>query len=387
MSDFLLRPPKYFRVMPVKDKIESVHQGGGYRKAGLISGVSVITKGEALGHDLWIDDVFLHEVAGAINNASNAGIKSRFTHPSLSGDGLGRFVGRVRDAEIDGDKVIADQHFSESAHITPDGNLAAYLMKLAEEDPTSYGLSIVFDMDTEEMAAFEAMHSDGESFMSPDVDNDRDLPHARLKSLRAIDAVDDPAANPDGLFRRDSEIVEQAEAVAEFSLGLSDEKPKSVALGLDADRVRGFVTRFLSEHNLEIRPMVSDQEIEKADVNDEDAPADDVTDTVVTESKPDTDTPEQSDKGVAPVEIQPVEAKTGEDFLEAFGDQGGVWFAKGYSWDEALALEREALRKENDELKQKLAASSAGEDSPIDFDSADEVVQKGQGLAGKIKVS
>lgn len=133
--------------------------------------------------------------------------------------------------------------------------------------------------------------------------------------------------------------------------------------------------------------MVSDQEVEKYEVNDDDMPVDEATDTVVDESKPDLDNPEQSDKGTAPVAIQEVvSAKTGQDYLDAFGDQGGVWYAKGMSWDEALAYERDALRKENDELKQKLSASNAGEETAIDFDSTEEVVEK-KGFAGKIKVA
>src|SRR4051794_20449658 len=109
MNEVLNSPPKYFRTPISRGGEPRVERTGGYRNAGLIRGVSVITKGEALGHGLWIDDTALEQVASAINS-QQFGIKSRFTHPSMSGDGLGKMTGRVMGpAEVDGDQVFADQ--------------------------------------------------------------------------------------------------------------------------------------------------------------------------------------------------------------------------------------------------------------------------------------
>jgi phage major head subunit gpT-like protein len=73
-----------------------------------------------------------------------------------------------------------------------------------------------------------------------------------LKILRAVDAVDSPAANPDGLFQDGQEIAADADALLSYSLGLRDEAPELVELGIDPDRGAGFVKRFLNEHGLEV---------------------------------------------------------------------------------------------------------------------------------------
>jgi hypothetical protein len=75
-------------------------------------------------------------------------------------------------------------------------------------------------------------------------------------------------------------------------------------------------------------------------------------------------------------EVAPVEATAmseGMKFLNAFGDQGGVWFAQGKTFEEAQALhfaavvtQRDRLAKENEELKVKLTASR-GEKTPLSF--------------------
>src|SRR5580698_1939845 len=94
----LSKPPHYRRsetamgIGPRNQK--AVDRTGGDYGAGIIRGFAVVSRGEALGHDVWLDDVFLSQVANAINS-SRSGRKSRFTHPSLSSDGLGKFLGRT----------------------------------------------------------------------------------------------------------------------------------------------------------------------------------------------------------------------------------------------------------------------------------------------------
>lgn len=88
-----------------------------------------------------------------LGNSSPNGLKSRFTHPDMSSDGLGKFLGRARSfalgSAIDsrtGKKVKAvraDLHFDPSAHETPSGDLANYVMNLAESDPDALSSSIV----------------------------------------------------------------------------------------------------------------------------------------------------------------------------------------------------------------------------------------------------
>ena len=164
----------------------------------------MITRGEALGHDLWIDASFLEDVRDEINAG---GIKARFTHPGLSSDGIGTKLGRFYDAEIIGDQVYADLHFQEAATKTPDGDLADYVMTLAEETPEDFGLSIVFEHDVQDMERLTDENTVNGRFISPDEDNKNNYEHARLAALRAADVVDTPAANPDGLFQRGQDFA------------------------------------------------------------------------------------------------------------------------------------------------------------------------------------
>jgi hypothetical protein len=202
-SAFASSPAGFSRVDPA----------GGDQHAGLIRGVAVATLGEAVGYGRWIDSYFLNQVAGAIN-ASSGGVKSRFAHPSQTDDGLGKYLGRMKNAKIDGDTVRADQHFATSAHKTPSGDLAEYAMNLATEDAAAMGASVAFERDTAAENAFMAQHGGPHDFESPDENNVENLPHVRLKQLRAVDLVDTPAANPSGMFKGRVETLTTAEPKA-----------------------------------------------------------------------------------------------------------------------------------------------------------------------------
>lgn len=88
-------------------------------------------------------------------SANEAGTKSRLSHPSLSGDGIGSFLGRAKNPrlstatvarngqKIDIPAVRADLHFDPTAFETPKGNLAKYVMDLAESDPEALSSSLV----------------------------------------------------------------------------------------------------------------------------------------------------------------------------------------------------------------------------------------------------
>lgn len=367
MADLTLAP-KYFRAAAVHQDELRVDQHGGINKAGVIRGLSVITRGEALGHDLWIDEVFLGQVEELVNRP-NKGVKSRFAHPGLSSDGLGRHVGRALAAEVEGDKVSADLHFAPSAHETPDGDLAGYLMHLAEDDPEALGMSIVFKHDFEATEQFNReFEIDGE-FQSPDPLNEKNLPHARLAEIRAVDFVDEPAANPDGLFHRSQEIPDEAFSVADYVLGRSDDKPAGTLLGLDADRVRHFVSRYLNSQQLQVTEMSK----------------------LAEETKPIEQTVPEAEQPVAEVQTEPAAEPAAASsrseaarFREAFGDQGAIWYSEDKTFEECRTLELAKLREEltaKDEaiesLKQRLSAMDGqGESEPVDFDAPEQKQRK-----------
>src|SRR4030042_2295924 len=112
----------------------------------VIIGVSVATIGEAQGHRLLFDEKSLDQLQ-QLGSSKPTGIKSRFTHPDWFHDGLGKYLGRVHNFRVLEGKLLGDLHISPSAHITPAGNLANYVLVLASEDPTSFGVSVVVDLD------------------------------------------------------------------------------------------------------------------------------------------------------------------------------------------------------------------------------------------------
>lgn len=90
-------------------------------------------------------------------NRNPGGTKSRLSHPTMSDDGIGKFLGRAKNARLDTVKlnrdgeivllhcVRADLYFDESAFKTPNGDLATYVMDLAESDPDAISSSVVID--------------------------------------------------------------------------------------------------------------------------------------------------------------------------------------------------------------------------------------------------
>jgi hypothetical protein len=354
-------PPEYFRAAQALG-VEAVERDGGKYDAGIIHGVSVITRGEALGHELWVDADFLSDTTAAIN--AGKGLKARFTHPGLSSDGTGSKLGTLHNAKTVGDQVIADLHFQRAAHKTPDGNLADYVMTLAEETPEQFGLSIVFENDTDRQEAHQAEYTDAGMFGSPDDFNTNNYPHAMLAHLRAGDVVDEPAANPEGLFRRGQEFAQQGEDLLSYVLGLTDAKPGAVCFGVDGDRASQFLARFLERHNLSIQ---------------------------------------EGGETVSEVETAVESLPTREDFAvellqytETFGaENGAAWFAENVSFQDAQGKHIETLNRQIsllsakvDELQETLNSLDRGEEDGGEFAEANEGVADGpRTFASRIRIA
>lgn len=236
--------PRRFRVAAPRGKPQGVD-----RENSLITGFSVITSGEALGHGLWLDQEFLGQVVKAGNKS--AGLKARFTHPGLSGDGMGKQLGRVKNFRLDGGRVFADLHLYKRSN----QEFVETVMDLAEEDAAAFGSSIVFSEDRAAMEEFAAKNTDKGGFKSPDALNSKNFPHARLEKLFAADVVDDPAANPDGFFSSfspGSELAVRAEQILQYAFGLTDQAPPELAIGPHPERARAFMQDFLQRHGLSI---------------------------------------------------------------------------------------------------------------------------------------
>jgi len=164
------------------------------RKTGVIGNVAVLSAGmafPAMGEPFEIDATMLQQCADAIN-ANPRGIKSRMSHPELSGgsfvaggDSIFHQAGRARNARIENGQVRADMAIGNYASTSPHGNMREYLLGIAEEDPGAIGLSIRFLADVP-------------------VVRENAAPLYRIAALTAVDFVGTPGGNPDGLLSGES---------------------------------------------------------------------------------------------------------------------------------------------------------------------------------------
>lgn len=220
-----------------------------------IVGASVITRGEALGHGMWVDDVALLQVLSAGEQRAHDGVPMRWTHPGICNDGMGTQVGRAVNFRLapDGESVLCDVHFYKKVSRRRSEYIEE-IMNLAEEDPEVLGLSIVFDMDVDAVENFMKEHEgeDGK-FKSPDRDNDANLPHVRLAKLYWIDFVNEPAANPRGLFARDNITVHDVFDAVLFAPDSSEIGRRVLAaLGIKLSRLRAELSSYLESRKLKI---------------------------------------------------------------------------------------------------------------------------------------
>lgn len=145
--------------------------------SGTIKGVSVITEGNAKGHGLVVDATTLEQVRTAAA-AFTGGLKVKMDH----GSGAADIVGVLRNFTTAGKALRADLHLLQtSPH-------RAYLLELASTAPQSFGLSISFSGQSETRGAVK---------------------FARCSEIYSADIVDEPAANPTGLFSSKPALTDQ----------------------------------------------------------------------------------------------------------------------------------------------------------------------------------
>jgi len=142
------------------------------RKSGIITGVSVITSGVVRGHGVMADEQTLMDVMNRIVEFGSRGVKVKADHWS----GFDKIVGVLKDPRVEGDKCVADLHLMLSHP------MFNQIVELADRMPGSFGLSIAF---------------------SGEIEEKEKLPYVRVTELYSVDLVDEPAANPTGLFSVD----------------------------------------------------------------------------------------------------------------------------------------------------------------------------------------
>lgn len=196
----------------------------------------------------------LREVVRLMRMEPN-GLKSRFGHPSMSGDAIGTFLGRAKDPWRDklmrpmGDGtfkevevVRANLHLSETAfENNPNGNIGQWVMDAAEKDPEgALGASLVLTVD-------QITRRDDKGRPLTDETTGDELPPLWMpKELHAVDATDTGDATrsflsadiladlPDAVVRQGAELIDR-----QFG-----NQPREVTKA----RLLAFVERYLNWH-------------------------------------------------------------------------------------------------------------------------------------------
>ena len=171
------------------------------REAGVLRGVSVITEGEAKGHGMIVDGVTLEQVKACAETYVD-GLRVKMDHYT----GIDAMVGVLRDFQIDSLQLRADLHLIKSH------DDFEKILEMAETMPGSFGLSISFSGESEDVE----VPSDDSEEVEP---NSGELPEGGVEIVRAArcmeiysaDIVDQPAANPSGLFQAMPEDIKPEE--------------------------------------------------------------------------------------------------------------------------------------------------------------------------------
>lgn len=215
----------------------------------ILHDVQITLEGEAKGHGVYLDREFCEAVADAGNATGDVGLKVRYGHPAMCSDAIGTELGRAKnfrvvevEREIDGEKVsaagvVADIEILKSAHSAPQGDIAAHVLAVAEEDPGQFGQSIVFTYsDWVVKDADGVRHSYNAEVEEGELSDDAWLKqsadgkvYAVMGKLHGTDFTDTPAAT-DGIFSTGT-LAEEAEQMLDEHpqiLEVLNSNPKSV---------------------------------------------------------------------------------------------------------------------------------------------------------------
>ncbi len=167
-------------------------------EAGVIRGVSLITKGPALGHGVMIDDKTLEQVKAAAEQYAG-GLKVKLNHSGGAGD----IIGYIDTLRVSGEKLLGDLHLLEtSPH-------RSYILEIAERIPDTFGLSIAFSGPSEKS-------------------EDKLTTLQRCSEIYSVDLVSEPAANPNGFFARKLEQLQtEPESTAKIE-SMNDDMKKAI---------------------------------------------------------------------------------------------------------------------------------------------------------------
>lgn len=293
---------------------------------GVLLGVKVIEIGSVNdSRPFFVDEETLRQIE-ELGNRPSKGVKVRYTHAG-SEDAMGSHLGRASNFRVDGDCVRADITLAKSSFISPRGNLGGYVLTLAEEDSLSLGMSVAGTLDGETMSDLE----------------DSGVMPLRFIDLYSADVVADPAATRNGLFSSQGNNMTEEKEVLEEEV---QEAPESQ-----------------QEEPQEELAQPMEEPTEEPEMASEE-PTEEVGEEPVAQEEELEEKPEEP-KEEEPEEQFAFEQSLHNDYIEAFGSEGAVWFLEGKTLGDCFKIQAERLTEEVNSLKAKLqefeALKAAGE--------------------------
>ncbi len=142
------KPIEFLRAAPVVANPAAVD-----RQNKIVRGVTLAQVGPFFSGRGEFDGSGIKSIASLVNSDPK-GLKIGVGHPDPMHPGAAaevfNFLGRAKDAVVDGDKAKADIYLDATAFLTPPGGGASpgeYFMSRAESDPTSFGMSLQLAVD------------------------------------------------------------------------------------------------------------------------------------------------------------------------------------------------------------------------------------------------
>jgi len=347
------------------------------RKAGIIHGAAIVTEGEARGHGVNLDSEFIDTIVAQGNNLK-MGVKARFGHPTMSSTALGTFIGRTKSFTVErlnGGISVArgDIHLDETARKSPNGDLYEYVLDMAEKNPDMFGTSIVFTP-----GAMYRRDSKGVKQYPRNANGEKNKAHdeaggkvfIECEELHAADVVDDPAANPTGLFTAETWAGQMAEFLDTHPhlLELLESNPKVL---------EHFMSRYNEYRGRMGRPILILSTAKPTGA------AGEPKQTNTVKEREDTHMGAEAPATVIPPKVetlkQPGELSEGDKvkaqlkrFTDTFGVESGVhYFNEGKSFEEAQSLFIAKQKQDIADLNKKLEGAKFGAPAPVSTPAAE----------------
>lgn len=279
--------------------------------AGEIKNISVMTRGEAKGHGMKIDEKTLSQLIDLLLGQS---VPAYLTHDGASwGDRVTNEIGIFSGFFREGEKIKGNFKALNSFKKHNEKEFDT-LFEIAEKMPDNFGTSIVFNI------GLEWELDDGttvESFVEPE--NAVGMPAVRPKKVTSIDFVDRPAAN-NGLFNENENTENEKMTIKELS-----EKNEELKTQFDA----------ITAEKVELESKVSELEAKQSELSE--------------------------------VETKKTEIETELSEVKENADKVGVQLSESMEKVETLEAELSEVKKEN-EIYQKIFKGVAPIQEPTNSD-------------------